>query len=48
MFDHTLWEKARLKLNANDAFPEPYDKVKSEPGIVDLKDEEEAENKAGK
>lgn len=46
MFDHTLWEKARVMLNANDAFPEPWDKVKSEPGIVDLTPEEAAEKKS--
>jgi len=48
MFDHTLWEKARERLSANDAFPEPYDKVKSEPGIVDLTAEEAAEREAEK
>ena len=44
MFDHSLWDKVRLRLCANDAFPEPWDKVKSEPGIVDLSAEEAAEN----
>lgn len=48
MFDHSLWEKARVLLNANDAFPEPYDKVRSEPGIVDLSAEEAAEEKSAK
>lgn len=43
MFDHTLWEKCRVRLYASDAFPEPYDKVRSEPGIVDLTAEEAAE-----
>ena len=43
MFDHTLWDKCRLRLNANDAFPEPFDKVRPEPGIVDLTEEEKAE-----
>lgn len=43
MFDHTLWDKNRIRLNANDAFPEPYDKVRPEPGIVDLSKEEAAE-----
>ena len=38
MFDHSLWELARDRLGASDAFPEPFDKVKSEPGIVDLAD----------
>jgi len=45
MFDHTLWDKCRKRLNANDAFPEPFDKVRPEPGIVDLKEEEEKEEK---
>jgi delta24-sterol reductase len=43
MFNHTLWDKARPKLMASNAFPEPWDKVKSEPGIVDLSDIEDAE-----
>ena len=49
MFDHSLWELQRERLGANDAFPEPYDKVRSEPGIVDLTAEEAAEaaEKAG-
>jgi len=46
MFNHTLWDKARPKLMASDAFPEPWDKVKSEPGIVDLADIEEDERRA--
>jgi hypothetical protein len=46
MFDHSLWEKARKVLCANDAFPEPWDKVRSEPGIVDLSAEEAAEKEA--
>ena len=47
MFDHTLWSKCRARLNTDSVFPEPYDKVKSEPGIVDYlssEDEDEAEN----
>jgi len=43
MFDHTLWDKCRIRFNANDAFPEPFDKVRPEPGIVDLSAEEAAE-----
>lgn len=43
MFDHTLWDKMRKRLKCDDAFPEPWDKVKSEPGIVDLSEEEAAE-----
>ena len=35
MFDHTLWANCRARLDADSAFPEPYDKIKSEPGIVD-------------
>lgn len=46
MFDHTLWEKCRVRFNANDAFPEPFDKVRPEPGIVDLSAEETAEETA--
>jgi len=38
--------QARIKLNANDAFPEPWDKVKPEPGIVYLSNEESAEMQA--
>jgi len=48
MFDHTLWDKCRARLNASDAFPEPFDKVRSEPGIVDLSEEEAAEEAAKK
>lgn len=43
MYNHDLWEKCRVRLSANDAFCEPYDKVRSEPGIVDLSAEEAAE-----
>jgi len=46
MFDHTLWDKCRVRFNANTAFPEPFDKVRPEPGIVDLTAEEAAEEKA--
>jgi len=38
MFDFTLLDKARKRLNALDAFPDVYDKVKSEAGISDLSD----------
>jgi len=48
MFDHDLWDQARIKLNANDAFPEPWDKVRPEPGIVDLSAEEAVEAKSSK
>lgn len=43
MFDHTLLDKARKRLNAQDAFPEVYSKVKPEAGLVDLSEYEEAE-----
>lgn len=46
MFDHTLWDKQRARLKCDDAFCEPWDKVKSEPGIVDLTEEENAEKVA--
>ena len=48
MFDHTLWDKCRTKLGAADAFPEPWDKVRPEPGIVDLSAEEAVEQEATK
>lgn len=38
MFDHTLLDKAREKYNCLDAFPAVYEKIKPEPGIVDLTD----------
>jgi hypothetical protein len=38
-----FYPQARVVLNANGAFPEPWDKVKSEPGIIDLRAEEAAE-----
>mmetsp|Transcript_22729 Transcript_22729/g.22928 ORF Transcript_22729/g.22928 Transcript_22729/m.22928 type:complete len:609 (-) Transcript_22729:1029-2855(-) len=43
MYDHTLLDKCRKRLNATDAFPEVYDKIRPEAGIVDLKEEEERE-----
>uniref|UniRef100_A0A7S3AHQ5 Uncharacterized protein n=1 Tax=Haptolina ericina TaxID=156174 RepID=A0A7S3AHQ5_9EUKA len=48
MFDHTLWERVRKRVGADTAFGEPYDKVRSEPGIVDLTTEEAAEKAAAK
>lgn len=45
MFDHSLWEKCREKYNANDAFPEPFEKVRSEPGLIDLSAEIEQERR---
>ena len=43
MFDHSLYDKQRKLLNAEDAFPEVYDKIKPEAGIVDLSDIEAKE-----
>jgi len=48
MFDHTLVDHCRKKFRAEDAFPEIYDKVRPEAGIVDLTAEEEAETKGKK
>jgi len=48
MFDHTLWDKNRKRLRADDAFPEPFDKVRPEPGIVDLSEEEKREEEEKK
>jgi len=45
MFNFTLLDDARKALKANDAFPEVYDKVKSEAGIWDLSAEMAAEAK---
>jgi len=36
MFDHTLVDQCRKRLHATHAFPEIYNKVEPEPGIVDL------------
>jgi delta24-sterol reductase len=44
MFNHELLDKCREKLNAVDAFPTVYEKMRSE--VVDLTDEVAAENKA--
>ena len=43
MYDHEMYDRVRERLDAVDAFPEVYDKVKPEKGIVDLADEVAAE-----
>lgn len=43
MFDHTLFDKAHARLGLKGLFPEPYDKVRTEPGLMDLSKEEAAE-----
>ena len=43
MFDFSLLDKARARLGGDDAFPEVYDKVRSEDGISDLSAELAAE-----
>lgn len=43
MFDHALYDAQRKRLGCEDAFPEVYDKIKPEAGIVDLAAEETAE-----
>jgi delta24-sterol reductase len=43
MFDHSLLDKCRTRTRANDAFPEVYEKIMPEKGIVDLTDELAAE-----
>ena len=43
MFDHSLLDAARTRLGGDDAFPEIYDKVRSEDGISDLSAELAAE-----
>ena len=48
MFDYTLMDAARKRLGGDDAFPEVYDKVRSEDGISDLSVELAAEKAAGK
>ena len=48
MFDFTLMDAARKRLGGDDAFPEVYDKVRSEDGISDLSVELAAEKAAGK
>ena len=48
MFDFSLLDKARKRHDGVDAFPEVYDKVKSEAGISDLSAELAAERAAAK
>lgn len=43
MYDHTLYDKVRRRVGADEGFPEVYDKVRPEKGIVDLAPEEAAE-----
>jgi len=38
MFNHDLYDSQRIKYKCLDAFPEVYDKIKPEKGIVDLSD----------
>jgi len=47
MFDHSLVDKCRSRLQAIDAFPEIYTKVKPEAGIADLKAELAEETRKG-
>ena len=35
MFDHTLYDAMRKKYNAEDAFPDIYEKIRPEAGLVD-------------
>ena len=46
MFDHTLLDKCTKRLDCADAFPQVFDKVKPEAGIVDLAPEVAAEEEA--
>ncbi len=46
MFDHTLLDKCTKRLGCADAFPQVFDKVKPEAGIVDLAAEVAAEEEA--
>jgi Delta24-sterol reductase len=48
MFNHTLWDKQRIALKCEDAFPTVYDKVRPERGIVDLSDIVQAEEREKK
>ena len=41
-------DEGRARLGGDDAFPEVYDKVRSEDGISDLSDELAAERAAGR
>ena len=45
MFDHSLVDKLKDKYGLHNAHPEIYDKIRPEPGIVDLSAEEAAEKK---
>lgn len=45
MFDCTLLNKARERFDSVSAFPDIYDKVKPEAGLIDLSYEEELERK---
>ena len=47
MFDFSLMDAARTRLGGDDAFPEVYDKVRSEDGISDLSAEIAAEKAMG-
>lgn len=47
MFNHTLWDKCRARLGAIGCMPTVFDKIRPEPGIVDLSAEEAAEAKMG-
>lgn len=38
MFNHDLYDEQRQKYDAVDAFPEVYDKIRPEKGVVDLSD----------
>ena len=46
MFNHDLYDEQRAKYDAVTAFPEVYDKIRPEKGIVDLSDILEAEERA--
>ena len=46
MFNHDLYDSQRVKYKCLDAFPEVFDKIKPEKGIVDLRDILEKENEA--
>jgi hypothetical protein len=46
MFDHSLIDKCRKRLQSTDAFPEIYTKVKPEEGIANLEAELKAEHLA--
>eukprot|EP00300_Choanocystis_sp_HF-7_P033968 c4643_g1_i2.p1 GENE.c4643_g1_i2~~c4643_g1_i2.p1 ORF type:complete len:343 (+),score=78.54 c4643_g1_i2:932-1960(+) len=44
IFNHNLLDSCRKRFRAEDAFPEVYEKVRPEPGIVDLTAELQAES----